>query len=150
LERLDAKHKETLAQSLLKQVRKSPIPTYAFWALTRLGARVLFYGPLNAVVHPQVVQTWLDQLLTFEPGNESERLGWSFCLAQLVRGSGQRVLDAEEKYAQQVLAILAGMNVPESWRKMVEEVVELEGEEQSRLFGESLPIGLRLAKEKED
>ncbi|HEV3146972.1 MAG TPA: hypothetical protein VGZ47_23995, partial [Gemmataceae bacterium] len=94
-----------------------------------------------------VVQTWLDQLFTFAPGNESERLGWAFCLAQLARRSGQRVLDLEEKYAQQVLAILAGMSVPESWKKMVEEVVELEGEEQSRLFGESLPIGLRLAKE---
>jgi hypothetical protein len=27
---------------------------------------------------------------------------------------------------------------------MVEEVAELEGEEQSQMFGESLPIGLRL------
>ena len=27
---------------------------------------------------------------------------------------------------------------------MVEEVVELEGDEQSQMFGESLPIGLRL------
>jgi hypothetical protein len=27
---------------------------------------------------------------------------------------------------------------------MVEEVTELEGEEQSQMFGESLPIGLRL------
>ena len=26
----------------------------------RLGARVLLYGPLNAVVHPQVVESWLD------------------------------------------------------------------------------------------
>jgi hypothetical protein len=28
---------------------------------------------------------------------------------------------------------------------MVEEVVELAGEERSRMFGEALPIGLRLA-----
>ena len=137
----------TLGQALLKLVRKSPVPTYAFWALTRLGARVLFYGPLNAVVHPQVVQSWLDQLFTFEPGNESERLGWAFCLAQIARRSGQRVLDVEEKHSQQVLSILNGMSVPESWKKMVAEVIELEGEEQSRMFGESLPIGLRLAKE---
>jgi hypothetical protein len=32
---------------------------------------------------------------------------------------------------------------------MVEEVTEAEGEEQSRLFGESLPIGLRLLRVEE-
>ncbi|HEV3142918.1 MAG TPA: Hsp70 family protein, partial [Gemmataceae bacterium] len=133
LERLDPKHKDTLGQALLKQVRKSPVPTYSFWALTRLGARVLFYGPLNAVVHPQVVQTWLDPLFTFATGNESERLGWAFCLGQLARRSGQRVLDVEERYTQQVLSILDGMYVPETWKRMVKDVVELEGEEQSRL-----------------
>ena len=39
----------------LEACRRSPVPTHAFWALTRLGARVLLYGPLNAVVHPDVV-----------------------------------------------------------------------------------------------
>jgi len=52
------------------------VPTYGFWSLTRLEARVLLYGPMNAIVHPQIVQGWLDQLLTFQPGNDSERLGW--------------------------------------------------------------------------
>ena len=53
LERLDVKHKEALGEALLKPLRRSPVPTYGFWALTRLGARVLLYGPLNAVVHPR-------------------------------------------------------------------------------------------------
>src|SRR5262249_10479034 len=83
LERLGVKRKEGLGQALLKPLRRSPVPTYGFFALTRLGARVLIYGPLNAVVHPQVVQGWLDSILSFEPGHESERLAWAFCLAQL-------------------------------------------------------------------
>jgi len=37
------------------------------------------------------------------------------------------------------------MAVPATWAKMVEEVVAPEGADQSRLFGESLPIGLRLS-----
>ena len=37
LERLSPNLKEQLGQALLKQVRKSPAPTYGFWALTRLG-----------------------------------------------------------------------------------------------------------------
>ena len=38
-----------------------------------------------------------------------------------------------------------GDKEPAAWKRMVEEVVAAEGEEASRLFGESLPIGLRLA-----
>ena len=41
--------------------------------------------------------------------------------------------------------MLRGLNVPEAWVKMVEEVSELEREEQGQMLGDSLPIGLRLA-----
>jgi hypothetical protein len=144
LERLDTKLKELLGPPLLKQVRRSPVPTYGFFAVTRLGARVLLYGPLNAVVHHQVVEGWLDQLVAFEPGHESERLAWAFCLAQLARRSGQRALDVDDSHRQSVLTVLRSQPVPAHWARMVEEVTELEGEEESQMFGESLPIGLRL------
>jgi hypothetical protein len=144
LERIDVKQKEQLGQTLLKQLRRSPVPTYGFWALTRLGARVLLYGPLNAVVHPQVVQDWLDALVGFQPGHDSERVAWAFCLSQLARRSGQRALDVDDSHRQSVLTVLRSLDVPAHWVRMVEEVTELEGEEQSQMFGESLPIGLRL------
>jgi hypothetical protein len=144
LERLDVKHKEALGQTLLKPLRRSPVPTYGFWALTRLGARVLLYGPLNAVVHHQIVERWLDALLPFEPGHPSERLSWAFCLTQLARRTGQRALDIDDSHRQSVLTVLRSLSIPAHWMRMVEEVSELEGEEQSQMFGESLPIGLRL------
>jgi molecular chaperone DnaK (HSP70) len=147
LERLEVKHKEALGEALLKPLRRSPVPTYAFWALTRLGARVLLYGPLNAVVHPQVVQGWLDAILSFQAGNQSERLGWAFCLAQLARRSGQRALDIDDSHRASVLAALRQHAAPSRLSHAVEEVVELAGDEQNELFGESLPIGLRLVAE---
>ena len=48
-----------------------------------------------------------------------------------------------------VLALLRAQNIPGSWVRMVEEVTESEGEEQSQMFGESLPIGLRLVRSEE-
>jgi hypothetical protein len=78
--------------------RRSPPPPYAFFALTGLGAGVLLYGSLNVVVHPQVVETWIE-----------------------------------------------AQAVPEPWTRMVEEVSELDSAEQNQMFGEALPIGLRLA-----
>jgi hypothetical protein len=144
LERLDVKQKELLGQTLLKSLRRSPAPTYGFWALTRLGARVLLYGPLNSVAHPDVVQKWLDAILSFKPAHESERVAWAFCLAQLARKSGQRALDIDDAHRDHVLAVLKSLSVPHHWSGMVAEVLELESEEQNQMFGESLPIGLRL------
>ncbi|HZU36065.1 MAG TPA: molecular chaperone DnaK, partial [Gemmataceae bacterium] len=147
LERIDVKQKEALGTVLLKAARRSPVPTYTFWSLTRLGARVLFYGPLNAVVHREIVEGWLDTLVNFEPGHESERTTWGFCLAQLARRSGQRALDVDDAHRERVLTVLRSLPIPESWVHMVEEVAEPEGAEQNQLFGESLPIGLRLVRE---
>jgi molecular chaperone DnaK (HSP70) len=144
LERLDVKTKEALGANLLRQVVRSPVPTYGFWALTRLGSRMLFYGPLNLVVHPQVVEGWLDQLLAFEPGNDSEKNGWAFCLANLARMTGQRALDVDEAIRHRVLEVLRSLKVPAQWPEMVERVVETEAGDRGQLFGESLPIGLRL------
>jgi hypothetical protein len=146
LERLEVKLREQLGETALKLCRRSPVPPHGFWSLTRLGARVMLYGPLNGVVHPQVAERWIDALAGFEPGNDSERLAWAFCLAQLARRSGQRAIDVDDSHRRTVLTILRGQNVPDHWAKMVEEVAELETEEQSQLFGEALPIGLRLAR----
>ncbi len=146
LERLDLKSKEQLGEAALKSCRRSPTSPHAFFALTRLGARVLLYGPLNAVLHPQVVQKWIDALLPFEPGHQSERIAFSFCLAQLARRSGQRAIDIDDAHQEQVLAALRAQHAPAHWIRMVEEVVELDADEQSQMFGEALPIGLRLIK----
>jgi hypothetical protein len=149
LERLDPKQKEALGDALVKQLKRSPTPTYGFWSLTRLGARALLYGPLNAVVHPQTAERWLDAVVGFEPGNTSERLSWAFCLSQLARRTGQRALDVDDSRRRAVLAALRDQEVPGHWVKMVEEVSELEQEEQGQMLGDSLPIGLRLLKPEE-
>ena len=145
LERLDAKTREQLGAAVLKPCKKSPVPVYAFWSLTRLGARVPFYGPLNTLVHREIVEAWIDELFPFEPGNDSERTGWLFCLAQLARRSGLRAVDVSDYHRERVLSVLRSHPCPAAWPRTVEEVVASDAEEQSRLFGESLPIGLRLA-----
>ena len=144
LERLDVKTKELLGDLLVGQLSRQPVPNYLFWSLTRIGGRVPFYGPLNTVLHPQVAERWLERLLDFRPHGEAELLGWAFCLAQLARRSGLRGVDVDEDVSLGVAKLLRTLRVPAGWPRMAEEVVRDEGEEQSRMFGESLPIGLRL------
>jgi DNA-K related protein/Hsp70 protein len=145
LERLDAKTKEQLGAAVLKDCKKSPVPTHGFWSLTRFGARVQLYGPLNSVVHPEIVEQWIEELLPFVPGNESERNGWLFCLAEMARQSGLRAVDVSDLTRNRVLGTLRSHPCPGAWKRIVEEVVANEGEEAARMFGESLPIGLRLS-----
>ncbi len=145
LERLDAKTKEFLGDALVAQLKRSPVPNYVFWSLTRLGARVLLYGPLNTIVHPSIAERWLSALVEYTPTGESDRLPWAFCLAQLARKSGLRGIDVHAEHQEGIAALLKSLPVPQAWAKMVEEVVAPEGDDQSRLFGESLPIGLRLS-----
>jgi DNA-K related protein len=146
LERLGLAAKEAMGQVLLKTIKRPPVPTYTFWSLTRLGARSLLYGPLNVVLHPETVEGWLDVLLPFEPSHPSERMAWAFCLAQLARRTGQRALDIDDGHRERVLAALRSQSIPPHWTQMVDEVVESEADEQSQMFGESLPIGLKLIK----
>jgi molecular chaperone DnaK (HSP70) len=145
LERLDAKTKESLGNELLQQLNKQPVPTYLFWSLTRLGARVQLYGPLNTLLHPSVVERWLEALIDFRPATDHEIMGWAFCLAQLARRSGVRAVDVSDDHRDGIAKLLHTLRVPAGWPKMVEEVVATGGDDQSQLFGDTLPIGLRLS-----
>ncbi len=145
LERLDSKSKEMLGDFLLKMIERPQVPNFLFWSLTRLGSRVLLYGPLNSLIHPQIVERWLEKLIDFKPANENDRLGWAFCLAQLTRRSGLRGVDVSEEHRSGVLEILNAMTVPPAWLRMLHETVDSAGDDATRMFGDSLPIGLRLA-----
>ncbi len=145
LERLDARIKAGLGEELLTQLKRTPVPLYAFWALTRLGARKPFYGPLNTVVHPDIVEGWVQALLALTPATDADRLGRGFAIAQLARVTGLRGVDLPDDARPILAAALRADGVPEAWPAMVEGHVEDAADDASRLFGETLPNGLRLA-----
>ena len=141
LERLDARTRQALGEEALRQLG----PTHIYWALTRLGGRHPLYGPLNTVLHPDTAETWLTALLRLQPAIETERLSWGFAVAQIARRTGLRGVDVSDDVRTQVAEALRAASVPAAWTKMVEEVTTDAGDDQSRLFGDALPIGLRLA-----
>lgn len=144
LERLEPKVKALLAEPLLKQYRRPPVQHYAAWALTRLGARYLLYAPLNHIVSADVVGEWIEQLLAYQPGHDSDRRSWLWMLTTLCRRVGVRTLDVNDVIRSRVIDALEHHQAPHRFIDLVTNVVDLEKDEQQQLYGDDLPLGLKV------
>ncbi len=63
LELLPAQTRTQLGEELLPRVVKNDFVDTGLWCLARLGARKLFYGPINQVLPPSTGARWLEALL---------------------------------------------------------------------------------------
>jgi len=126
---------------VLHRERFASLRSAALWGLARVGARRLVYGPLNAVVSPDVVVRWLNRLMKFD---NSDPLV-SFAVMQLARKTGDRYRDIDETNRNSVLSWMERTLSAKRHRDLVRQVGTLESEDQSLLFGEALPKGLRIA-----
>jgi molecular chaperone DnaK (HSP70) len=141
LERLPSGHKERLGARLLGAGRRPTESPQRWWALGRLGARVPFYGSVHDVVSRDLAQEWLEQVLkldwrTLEPA--------AFAATQLARLSGDRERDLSLELRERVVERLRNARAPQTWIALVQTVTELDSADESLIFGESLPPGLRL------
>jgi molecular chaperone DnaK (HSP70) len=144
LERLEPRAKAMLAEPLLKQYRRPPVQHYAPWALARLGSRAMLYAPINHVVSAEIVSPWIEQLLPYQPSNESDLRSWQWTLTTLSRRIGMRGLDIDEVLRERVLATLKQHHAPGRYGELVATLSTLEKDEQQQMFGDDLPLGLRL------
>jgi len=144
LERLDPKARELLATALLRQYRRAPALPHVPWALSRFGARTMLYAPLNHIVPAESVGRWVEELLSYQPGHDSDRRAWLWTLTTLTRRTNLRGLDVDEALRERVLEVLRQYDAPARYVELVTTGGELGREEQQQLFGEDLPLGLRL------
>jgi len=143
LERLTPESKIKLGDELIRRMssRKAREESVYAWALSRLGARIPLYGPLNAVVPAAHVARWLEVALTWD-WPEPERA--AFALAQLGRRTGDRSRDLDDAMRTKLAAALRSMPAGERAVVLVEQVIALEAREEQVALGDTLPAGLRL------
>jgi len=141
LERLPGSRKVELGELLLARLARKGESPQLWWAVGRLGTRVPAYGSAHDVIPTTTATAWLERVLA---------LDWkvvtpaAFAATLLTRLSGDRERDVEESVRQRVIQRLRAAKSPTAWRRMVEEVVELDEADAGRVFGEALPPGLRL------
>jgi hypothetical protein len=138
LEHLNAREKVLLGDWIAPRV--STHGPWA-WALGRIGARVPLYGSNHKAVDLDKVSEWLNLLLEAHASNIEGAL---FAIVQIARLSGDRSRDLDDELRQRALDAVRAAGAPDSWQKLLSEVVTMETADQARAFGDTLPAGLAL------
>ena len=152
LERLSAREKQELGELLLgrldavRAAKTTDAKPFAgastlAWALGRLGARKPFFGSAHTVVAPDVAEAWLERILALDAAQVETA---PFAAMMLARATGDRARDLAPELRERVAKRLEAARVPEPWLRAVREGAQLEQAEEVRVFGESLPAGLKL------
>ena len=140
-ERLSVAHKVQLGTWLLQRLQKPGEHPQTWWALGRIGARQPLYASLHAVVPPEVAAVWLEALLAADWSRAEPA---AFAATQMARATGDRARDIPETLRQRVVERLCAARAAPGWIAMVREVTALDAADTQRVFGESLPAGLKL------
>jgi len=140
MERLSAKEKIEWGRLLLSEIAPKKARVQQFWSLSRIGARELLYGPVDRVVPPKEIADWIESILDRE-WNQPTAAGAA--LAQMARKTGDRARDINTELASRVIDWLEANDMAGQTR-YIREVIHLEKQEETSIFGESLPAGLIL------
>jgi hypothetical protein len=141
LEHVPQDRKARIGGFLVERILAHGAPAQTWWAVGRIGARVLLHGSAHNVVPEAQVLPWLEVALAQDFDKVPQA---AFAAATIARRSGDRARDLSRDLAERVAAKLEASNASPSWARMAREVTHLEAADEKRIFGESLPPGLRL------
>lgn len=148
LELLPLASKMQLGDILVDFIRRpkmQPTREAMVWALGRIGARVPAYGPLNRVIATDTAERWLRQLMKISHTAPDDQSGGDLlAVVELSRRTGDRFRDIGKPLRQDVLEWLEARGAPPHYGELVREVGRWQREEQTLVFGDTLPRGLRI------
>jgi molecular chaperone DnaK (HSP70) len=126
LELLPLQTKTQLGDTLLALMKKGELGETGLWCLGRLGARKLFYGPINQVLQATVATRWVEALAKIPNSQDA--------MVAIARRTGDSTRDLAPATID-----LVRRKIPEALIPMLEGEVE---EDLGKIFGEELPSGL--------
>ena len=126
MELLPLQTKTQLGDSLIAQIKRGEMVETALWCLSRLGARKLFYGPINQVLPAQTATRWVEALLKIPKSEDA--------VVAIARRTGDATRDLAPATHDSIRGRIPAALIP-----------ALEGEadqDLGKIFGEELPSGL--------
>jgi molecular chaperone DnaK (HSP70) len=140
LEHLPPDVRVELGEEILARVREESGNKSFTWALGRLGARIPFYGPLNCVVPPAAAARWAAALLTLPELTPHV----ATAVSQLAARTDDPLRDVEPEFRQEAIRRLQEAGAGDELLRSLRAYVPQSRAAAVRIFGESLPEGLRL------
>ncbi len=126
MELLPLQTKTQLGDSLIAQIKRGEMIETALWCLSRLGARKLFYGPINQVLPAQAATRWVEALLKIPKSEDA--------VVAIARRTGDATRDLAPATRDSIRGRIPAALIP-----------ALDGEadqDLGKIFGEELPSGL--------
>ncbi len=143
LELLPVGTKTELGEALLRKVKAADFNESDLWCLSRLGARELFYGPINLVVPPATTGRWAEALLVIDAPGAAD------ALAAMARRTEDPTRDLSNPTFTAVRRRLETLPHADRYLAILEAEEERDDATLGRIFGEELPSGLVLARNEE-
>ena len=126
LELLPLQTKTQLGDALIALVKKGEMVDTGLWCLSRIGARKLFYGPINQVMPATTATRWMEALLKVPKAEDA--------VVAIARRTGDSTRDLSPATIEMIRK-----RIPESLLPALEGETE---EDLGKVFGEELPSGL--------
>jgi molecular chaperone DnaK (HSP70) len=142
MELIPSANRIQIGDALVKQGRDSGFSDTVLWCLSRIGARQLFYGPVNQVLSPSVATRWIEAILSAKggPAASASAASKKDALTSLARRTGDPVRDIT---GATFAAVRDYLGDAQSMAQL-EGDVERDDRALGRIFGEALPSGLVL------
>ena len=147
LERLNSDDKFDCAKRLLDEITPKKVKQQHWWALSRLGARELLYGPADRVIARSKISQLIERIIKQDWRNNKPVMS---AITQIARKTGDRKRDIEEHLHLSVIEWMTSNDAAPSLMKCLTEITAVSQNEEQVIFGESLPLGIYMRPEKQD
>ncbi|MCP4177927.1 MAG: Hsp70 family protein [bacterium] len=140
LELLQTKIKLEIGNILTSRIKN--LQGYEFWVLARLGARHLFHGQTNHVIPPKLISGWIAKLIS--NSKTSVSLDRLFAVSRIAAMTGDRMIDIDSELQKASIEYLEKEKSPENWISHLEGVKKDSIQEQAKMLGDSIPLGISI------
>jgi DNA-K related protein/Hsp70 protein len=141
LEHLPASTRVSLGKEVLSKIKEQPANQSFLWSLGRLGARIPLYGPLNCVVPSEIAADWTRSLLRLPAITPDV----ASAIVQLAARTDDPLRDIDADLRWSAIVKLNESGMTETLIESLREYIPPGRSDAVRIFGESLPEGLRLS-----
>lgn len=126
---------------LLGRPRMQPVRDPMIWTLGRLGARVPMGVSTAVTLSAATAERWLDTLLRSHADDVSTT---PLTIMQLTRRTGDRFTDVGQETRAEAVRCLREMDADSRLISLIRDGGATDADTQSAVFGESLPVGLKM------